>query len=282
MIYGNAAWGLRETPLEEQLRITGDMGIKVLELGIANAPADVPLDVTDEELEKIKGLAAVHGIELMCAATGNDFTVGDGDDFTVTAENVRKVKRVMDICEKLGIRYLRIFAGFTALTEVTENVYQRMLDALRAVCEYAEEKKIIPVIETHGGVNGFDDGVEHFHSTTTNMESLRRIVNALPGSVKLCFDPANLYAVGHKHPETFFVEFKDRIGYAHFKDFAKLPSGHLKPSYCGDSDMDWTAILAVMRGFEGPALFEYENVEDIEEGLKKSYDYIRKMENQEE
>ena len=282
MIYGNAAWGLRETPLEEQLRITRDMGLKVLELGIANAPADVPMDVTDEELEKIKGLAAVHGIELMCAATGNDFTVGDGDDFTVTAENVRKVKRVIDICEKLGIRYLRIFAGFTALTEVTKNVYQRMLDALRAVCEYAEEKKIIPVIETHGGVNGFDDGVEHFHSTTTNMESLRRIVNALPGSAKLCFDPANLYAVGHKHPETFFVEFKDRIGYAHFKDFAKLPSGHLKPSYCGDSDMDWAVILDVMRDFEGPALFEYENVEDIQDGLKKSYDYIRKMENQEE
>ncbi|MBQ8813071.1 MAG: sugar phosphate isomerase/epimerase [Lachnospiraceae bacterium] len=274
MIFGNAAWGLRETPLEEQLRITKDMGLKVLELGIANAPADVSMDVTDEELVKIKGLAAAYGVDIMCAATGNDFTV--------SAEDVGKVKRVVDICEKLGIRYLRIFAGFTALAEVTEAMHQRMLDALRVVCEYAEEKGVVPVIETHGGVNGFADGVEHFHSTTTDMESLRRMASSLPDNAKICFDPANLYAVGHTNPESFYVEFKDRIGYAHFKDFAKLPSGHLRPSYCGDSDMDWTAILAVMSDFEGPALFEYENVEDVEEGLKKSYAYIKMMEKQEE
>ena len=95
MIFGNAAWGLRETPLEEQLRITKAMGLTVLELGIANAPADVPLDVTDEQLVKIKGLAAAYGVDLMCAATGNDFTVGAAD--------VGKVKRVVDICEMLGI-----------------------------------------------------------------------------------------------------------------------------------------------------------------------------------
>ena len=267
MIFGNAAWGLRETPLKEQLRITRDMGLKVLELGIANAPNDVPLDVTYEELTEIKELAAEYGGVLMCAATGNDFTNGSAD--------IEKVKKVIDICEELNISYLRIFAGFTALQDVTEAMYQSMLDSLSTVCEYAKEKDIIPVIETHGGVNSYEDGVEHFHSTTTDMKSLKRIMDSLPENVKICFDPANLYAVGHAKPEVFYQEFKERIGYAHFKDFKKLPSGHLKPSYCGDSDMNWDAILKAMEDFGGVALFEYENVEDVEEGLRMSYEYIK-------
>ena len=35
MEYGNAAWGLRELPLEEQLKLTQAMGLHLLELSIA-------------------------------------------------------------------------------------------------------------------------------------------------------------------------------------------------------------------------------------------------------
>ena len=38
--------------------------------------------------------------------------------------------------------------------------------------------------------------------------------------------------------------------------------------------MDWDTILKTMRKFEGLALFEYENVENVEEGLRKSYQYV--------
>lgn len=278
MIFGNAAWGLRETPLKEQLRITRDMGLKVLELGIANAPNDVPLDVTYEELTEIKELAAEYGVILMCAATGNDFTVGqEGTAACLNHPDVEKLRRVIDICAELGISYLRIFAGFTALDDVTEEVFGYMLESLKAVCVYAEEKGVIPVVETHGGVNGFFDGVEHFHSTTTVMASLKHIMDRLPDNAKICYDPANLYAVNHKRPELFYEVFRERIGYAHFKDFKKLPSGHLKPSYCGDSEMNWTVILEAMKDFDGVALFEYENIEDVEVGLRKSHAYINNL-----
>lgn len=267
MIYGNAAWGFRETPLEEQFRITRDMGLTALELGIANAPMDVPLEVTDHELTRIKALEDQYGVRLLCAATGNDFTTGNND--------IAKIKRVIDICAALEIPMLRIFAGFTAKENVTEGTFQSVLESLTEVCHYGEAKGIIPVIETHGGVNGFDDGVEHFESVTTDMDSLTRILSALPNNTRICFDPANLYAVGHSHPEQFFETFRDKVAYAHFKDFASLPSGHLKPSHCGDSQMDWEPILRTMADFPGAAMFEYENVEDVEAGLRRSYEYIK-------
>ena len=266
MIYGNAAWGFRETPLEEQFKITADMGLDVIEIGIANAPADIPLDATDAELDKVKALSEKYGVKMLCAATGDDFTAG--------ADDVEKVKKVIDICDKLGVKYLRIFAGFMPLADVTESVFEMMMDSLTKVCNYAKDKDIIPVIETHGGVDGYDDGVVHIMSTTTDLDSIMRIINGLPDNVRLCYDPANLYAVGIKHPEEFYEKIKDKVAYAHFKDFAPLPSGHIKPSFCGDSDMDWAAILESMKDFNGPALFEYENVEDIKEGLIKCLNHI--------
>lgn len=267
MIYGNAAWGFRETPLEEQFRITRDLGLTALELGIANAPNDVPLDVTNERLAQIKALESKYGVRMLCAATGNDFTTGNGD--------IPKIKRVMDICAALEIPMLRIFAGFTAKEAVSEAAFDSMLESLTEICRYGEAKGVTPVIETHGGVNGFDDGVEHFESVTTDMASLTRILSALPDNARICFDPANLYAVGHSHPEQFFETFRDKVAYAHFKDFASLPSGHLKPSHCGDSQMEWTPILKAMADFPGAAMFEYENVEDVEAGLRRSYEYIK-------
>ena len=151
MIYGNAAWGFRETPLEEQFKITADMGLDVIEIGIANAPADIALDATDAELDKVKVLSEKYGVKMLCAATGDDFTAG--------ADDVEKVKKVIDICDKLGIKYLRIFAGFMPLADVTESVFEMMMDSLTKVCNYAKDKDIIPVIETHGGVDVYDDGV---------------------------------------------------------------------------------------------------------------------------
>lgn len=274
MQYGNAAWGFRETPIEDQFKMTAGMGLSILEIGIANAPNDIPLNVTADRLDEIRRLSEKYKIKILAGATGNDFTIGRND--------ISKVKRVIDICRELEIQYLRIFAGFTALEDVSEEVFNDMIKSLTEVCEYAGKAGVTPAIETHGGVNEFDDGVQHFMSTTTDLETLKKILRALPDNAKLCYDPANLYAVGIKNPEHFYNEIKSKVAYAHFKDFASLPSGHLKPSYCGDSDMDWGAILNAMKGVEGFALFEYENTDDIEEGLVKSYNYIieRNIENE--
>lgn len=267
MKFGNAAWGLRETPLEEQFKITADMGLSLLEIGIANAPDDIPLDVSEQELDRIIKLSEKYNVKMAAAATGNDFTCGNGD--------IEKVKRVIDICAALGIDNLRIFAGFTALSDVTDEIFDDMLRSLTEVCSYAEVRNVTPVIETHGGVNGYNDGVEHFMSTTTDLDTLKRIMSGIPKNAKICFDPANLYAVGVKNPESFYLEIKDRVAYSHFKDFKELENGRLKPSYCGDSSMDWDAILKAMADFDGFCLFEYENTEDIEAGLKKCQSYIK-------
>ncbi len=270
MILGNASWGFRETPLEKQLEITSDMGLSVLELGIANAPKDIPLDATDADLDKVKELYNKYGVELLCAATGNDFTTGDTAD-------VAKIKRVTDICAYLGVKILRIFAGFSPAEEVVGERWDTMINCLKEVGAYAEVKGVTLTVETHGGVDGFDDGVLHFNSTSSKPELLYKMLGELPSYIKVNFDPANVRAVGTKNPETVYNEIKDRVAAVHLKDFANLPSGHLKPAACGEGDIDWAAVISALKDFDGPAMFEYENTEDIKEGSIRCYEHIKKF-----
>lgn len=262
MTFGNAAWGFRETPLEKQLEITKRLGFETLELGIANAPRDVPLDVSDEEIKRVKALYDNYNVKLICAATGNDFTCGNDND-------VKKIKNVVDICEKLGAKYLRIFAGFSPKNDVTGVKWDNMISCIKQILDYA--KNVVPVIETHGGVNGFSDGVEHFASVSTDIDTLLKIPD-----IKILFDPANLFAVG-ENPLTVYEKIKDRVAVVHLKDFVTLESGHIKPAACGESKMNWKALIDAMENTDYPMLFEYENTEDIEQGIKKSFNYIKEM-----
>ena len=265
MRFGNASWGFRETALEDQLRITHEMGLSLLELGIANAPNDLPLDITDAQIEEVKRLFKKYNIELLCAATGNDFTNGNTDDLP-------KLKRVVDICEKLEVKILRIFAGFSPVEEVVGERWDCMIRCLTEIASYS--KNVVLAIETHGGVNGFDDGVQHFYSTSSKPDVLQRMLLELPESIKVNFDPANLWAVGIRQPEEVYAVIKDRVAVVHLKDFATLPSGHMKPAACGDSEMDWDAIISSLNP-ELPMLFEYENVEDVTDGLMRCYQFIQ-------
>ncbi|OGV51812.1 MAG: hypothetical protein A2017_18895 [Lentisphaerae bacterium GWF2_44_16] len=276
MIIGNAAWGFRETPLEEQLKITRTMGLKLLELSIAGHHGDrLQLNASHQEISEVKNLFQQNGIELCCFATGNDYTLKDREACFAQLENVKKV---IDICSQFGGGHLRIFAGFEPVGEITGKRWKTMIDCLVASGEYCMGKNIVPVIETHGGVRNYSDGVEHFHSTSSEPDTMFRMLNELPESIKVNFDPANLYAVGIEHPEKVYSRIKSRVGYMHLKDFVRVPgTSRLRPAACGKSEMDWNSLMEAIKDYRGPALIEYENVEDVKAGCRSSLQFIKKF-----
>src|SRR5574344_2607132 len=165
MRLGNAAWGLRETPLEQQLRITRSMKLDLLELSIAGYDKDyLQLDATPAKIAEVKRLFAQYGVRLECACTGDDFT---GDD---APAQVIKVKRVIDIAAELGIAQLRIFAGFNSDSVVFGKRFDTMIDSLRQVAGYGREKQVVCAVETHGGVAANGDALVHFASASTRVD----------------------------------------------------------------------------------------------------------------
>lgn len=273
-MFGSAAWGFREMELERQLACACRLGFEIHELGIANAPGDLPADAGGKQIAEVRRLYESYGIRLLCAATGNDFSLADEN---LVGADLEKVKRVIDICEKAGVKYLRIFAGFSPCAEVTDARWERMVKALNEAAEYAQERGVVPCIETHGGVLTYPDGVEHFASVTTDYGCLQRLLSEVDDSVRFVYDPANLCAAGVKEPGKIHALLRDRISCIHCKEFALTPSGHLRPAACGDTGMEWNNILSALKEFEGPVLMEYERTEDVEEGCRRSADFLGKF-----
>lgn len=269
---GAAAWGFRELSLEEQLKMCSELHVSCLELGIANAPKDLPEDASDKQIQKAVRLYQEYGIELNCAATGNDFTCGTKEEICTQTE---KVKRVIEICQKAGIKYLRIFAGFSPVAEVTGERWDNMIAALNETADHAEKCGVVLAIETHGGVNTFEDGVEHFASVSTEKEPLKRMLREIRKNICFVFDPANLAAVGHENLEEIYELLKDRIAYMHAKNFVRLSSGHLDPSAVGNGIFDWEMFMKLCSAYSGEILVEYEKPETLREGTLES---IRSLE----
>jgi sugar phosphate isomerase/epimerase len=222
MQFGCAAWGFRETPLEQQLEITRQLGLDTLELGIAGHENDrLQIDSSEHDIAQVKSLFTRYGILLNHASTGNDFTQAEA---TSSLDDVNKVRRVIEIAEKLGIRTLRIFAGFSPAEDVTGARWDRMVSCLNFAADYADKHNITLAVETHGGVKPVRGGVAHFHSTSTRPELLERWLSAVSPSLKLLFDPANLGAVGMNETEILdlYNRLQSRIAIFHLKDFKRV------------------------------------------------------------
>jgi len=270
MQYGLAAWGLREESLESQLRITRDLELDLLEFSIANGGNDtLQIHCTDAEIEKVRSQFRQYGVRLECGCTGNDLTNDDVDQQT------QKVAKVIEIAAKLGLKFLRIFAGFNSDSLVYGDRLTRMLDALKELHAAASGKGITLCVETHGGVTALKNGVLlHFNSVTTRIDHWKKILET---GVSICFDPANLSAVGCTAPEAFYRLFKDRIPYIHLKDFRDVPEG-IVPAACGEGRLNWDPLMAVLRDHKGPAMIEYELPGDVKDGMSRSLEFLKKYE----
>ncbi|MBR0459707.1 MAG: sugar phosphate isomerase/epimerase [Victivallales bacterium] len=267
MELGLAAWGLRELPIQKQLALAKKLGVKYVEFSIANYDKDaLQLSPSKADIENIRKLYKKYGISLDCACTGNDFTGPD------VKKQVAKVKNVIATAAALGVKYLRVFAGFNSDSVVTGKRYEAMLDALKQVNACASAAGVEIVIETHGGVASVGpQALVHFASTTTRVDSWKRILET---GVSMCYDPANLAAAGVADPVAFYRQFKKAIRYVHLKDFRDVPGG-VWPAACGEGRLDWKKLLAALKSYNGPALIEYELPDDVADGMKRSIDFLK-------
>lgn len=271
---GLACWGLRKTSLPEQLAMTKRLGVDLLELGIVSFPNDfLQQDATEDQVKKAAEMFKAVNLTPVCGAAGNDFTLPTGKE---NLDSLERTKVSVRLAGELGVKYLRIFSGFEAVEKVTGERWNTMIRCLKEVYAYARGTGVMPVMETHGGVTCLDDGsVRHFLSPSTRQDTLDRILEEIP-ELQLNFDPANLFVLG-LDPVAYYKRYNSRIKYMHLKDFVPFGKG-FKPAACGESSMDWKGLLSAVKSYKGPALIEYEIPDDVEDGFRKSLDFIRKQE----
>lgn len=266
---GLAAWGLRELILDEQLALTRRVGADLLELSIDNTPRDALRPGADASaIRRVREAFAASGVRLVCGCTGSDFTAGD------PAREVERVCEIIRIAGALDLQVLRIFAGFASDSAVTAEAFEQVLKALTAVRECADREELVLCVETHGGVRVEADGaLTHFHSLTTRTDCWRKILQT---GVAMTYDPANLAAAGVPEPEAFYCLFREHVRYIHLKDFRDVPGG-VAPAACGEGRLDWQALKAALRDYDGPAVIEYEIPDDVEDGMRRSLAFLDRI-----
>ena len=147
-----------------------------------------------------------------------------------------------------------------------------MLDALRTANEICRSLGMQISIETHGALTPFGMGVKHTPTVSTDKSALKRMLKSLPDSVGINFDPGNLKPVHRESLESYAELLENKINYCHLKDWILNDDGSWTAAGVGD----WRNLLKKIH-YDGIYLIAYEPTHDVEAGIRRSLDYLRRI-----
>ena len=257
-----AGWGFREMPLEVYFKVAADLEVHYVEVNCqAGVPPHVQEDMKEDQVGAVKRSADACGVEIVALAPGSDFTLEDPGDLE---REVLRVKRIIDLGERLESSVIRLFAGWIGEEKITEATYRQVAECFDEVGEYAGDKGIVLALENHGGV-------------TANIERTRRIMESISSdAVGLNYDPAN-FAHSGEDPVEAVRALKDYIVYVHLKDYL---SEEAEETFCalGEGRIEWEPIFSELSDFyQGYFAIEYERPDDVVEGTRKSAAFVKAL-----
>jgi sugar phosphate isomerase/epimerase len=274
VIVGLGEWGLHYRTIEDHCRIARNFDLRYLELGIGgDFPGRIQRDTGQQEIDNLLTCLNDYGIKAPLVVLENDFTLEDSEQLRKMKERVAHDIR---LASRLGASHVRLFTGFELASAMTEERWVSMLEAFARMEEFCSQLDMVISIETHGRNTQVNNGFIHEHTTSTDWNSLQRLLLELPSSVGFNFDPGNLKAVDPSRPLTDYAKLLgDRINYCHLKDWKRIED-YWVACAPGDDDLNYEELLKVVP-FQGVYLIEYEQVHDVVEGIGRSLNYLRSI-----
>ena len=270
---GCGEWGFRNLPMREHFEIAAGFGFEELEFGIGGGqPGRLPEQPTAADIAAFRGLATASGIATPGCCIENDFTQPDVAAHTAAVRKAIEQSRAAAAC---GARQVRFFAGFTPYAEMTDAIWQRLVEALVACDRELETLGLAMAIETHGAIRWNPDGsATHVHTVTTHRDGLRRLLAELPGRIGFNYDPGNIRAAEPDDTRCAVDLLAGRITYCHLKDWVRTGQGWTAAAVGDAPDgIDWAALLP-KTGYTGTYLIEYEPLEDTRAGIDRSLAHL--------
>lgn len=255
------------------------MEIATVAFAADNGGAGAPIEANPELVASIKQHAADKGVTLSGMCIGAQFL--DLDPQAYTAE-MERVKRHVDVCDELGIAYLRHDVAPWGKHAKDQAEFEACLPILasasKEIAKYAAQFGITTSVENHGM---FMNGSERIRRLIylvdePNFKSTLDIGNFM------CVDEDSYAATVANLSLASVVQLKDFF----VRDFAPgdgwlaTPGGHwLLGSIVGHGDLDIRRILGAIKasGFDGFLSIEFEGLEDSALGAAKSAANINRI-----
>lgn len=260
--FTSSPWGFRNYDFEKYCKFMKSIGIKEVCTFFGDPKRwrlAFPSDLKPEDIENIKSVAQKCGVSILEICGGGDYTV---------KENIEKeidiTKNHLDIAKKLGVKIFRVFAGWIAEKEITEETYRQISESLTEIGKYAKKYKIVIAVENHGGV-------------TRTGEQVKKIMEKIKvDNVGVNYDPANFLYYG-EDPIAALEKIQPWIVFTHFKNCKKEND---KMKYCRlrEGIINYKLILEKLaKTYKGYYALEYEEPSDVEEGTKDDFEYLKKL-----
>ncbi len=170
-------------------------------LGVTGVEIENKRLVNESEREQVLKDLKQAALEISCMYGFFDFSHG---------EDIRNGFRFIDIASDLNIKKVMLIPGFFEKKENTfwkrKRIINRMVSALKAVCEYAKDKNIMVVLED------FDNSIAYY----SNAGGLKYFLDEIP-ELFCAFDTGNFL---YSEEDSFEVlpMFLNRVGHVHCKD----------------------------------------------------------------
>ena len=167
---------------------------------------------------------------------------------TEREKNLADGKRYIDLARQLYCPYVRVFPNNFSKERDKAETMSLISKGLLELGEYAKNRKVTVLMETHGDVVKIED-------------ILRIMQSAEHPNVGLIWDPANMWTITREAPAEAYTQLKKYIRHTHIKD-AKLVDGKLQYTLLGQGEVPiFEAVDALSKGgFNGYYSFEWEKL----------------------
>ena len=260
---GCAAWGWREIEIPEYFQWMANQGIRAVEVNAhPRAPKHLLHDGDDEVVSQIATWAQSAGVDIICIAGRNNFTLSDPNDLE---KEIQRAERFVDIAQQLGAKFVRLLSGDHRNDYILPDVFPRLHYAFNKVGDYAEARGIKIAIENHGG------------PTATGQRVAKMMEGIKSPAVGVNYDPANFLNQG-TDPLMALRYILPWVNYSHWKDVQWVNGS---PQFCafGKGEIVWEPIIKELlnSGYQGYWVVEYEEPTDVQEGTKESLNNLSEL-----
>jgi sugar phosphate isomerase/epimerase len=217
----------------EQCSVVRGLGLRFLEL--RSAWGTNVLDLDEDQLAKVEGLLAEHGLQV--SSIGSPIgKIGVEDDF---APHLERMRHAAEVARRLRAPYVRIFSFFIPQGADADSYRDEVLRRMTALAEVAADADLVLLHENEKEIYG--DVPRRCLDIVTSVGSPH---------LRLAWDPANFVQVGVKPFTEGYADLRPHLEYVQIKD-ALFADSSVVVAGAGDGEVVDTVRALRDDGFDG-------------------------------
>ncbi len=220
---------------------------------------------TPENMKATLALMKEKGLKFINLGASAKLHMPDG---ALREKHMKEAKAFIDLAQQIGCPYVRVFPNEFPKDQDRNKTMEYVSTGLLALGQYAKERNVTVLMETHGDFSHSDD-------------ILKTMKAAEHPNVGLVWDISNMWTETKEAPAVVYKKLKKYIRHTHIKDAKLLPGDKLQYVFLGKGDVPIFEAIDILAkdGYKGYYSFEWEKLwhPEIAEPELALADYAKAM-----